>query len=753
MKIFLTNTTKNFQYFLLIVISLTLFSCTNTSTVNKIDRTDIVIENAEMQLTFSINGSAKSLIHKATGQECLMKGVDLPAFSITQDMPYDNEIKLTYPAKSKTFGADSLYREGDNLIVSFELTDYEAVVNLNITDNYIGFTLEGMRYKMAAIGDKRQTRIDEFVFLQLPIKDRTHFGEWLNVMWDEDVAINLLATNSFCRIDAKNRQGYKIFQAGGVNEVKMEGVGAALITTDRKNILNRVDRVERDFNLPLGVESRRSEEYKNSYYSIRGLVTTQNIDEHIAFAKQAGFRQLVIYYPSFASSMGHFTWRPELPNGMEDLKVITQKIRDAGMLPGFHIHYNKAQINDLYVTPVPDTRLNLRRIFTLRENLKKKATTLIVEENPAGCTLEKGRRMLKIGTEIISYENYTTEPPYKFLNCKRGALNTKAEKQKRGAMLGLLDIDFWPIFVRFNQNTDIQEEVAERVANITDECGFRFIYYDGAEDVNRPYWYNVTKAQLAVFDALKTKTIFAEGAQKSHFGWHILTRGNAFDTFRPEDIKEATRKYPIEAIKMISNDFSAIDFGWNNYDMPGEKTIGSQPDMFEYITSRAAAWNSIISLVGNLDNLKNHPRTDDNLEVIRRWEDVRATDFLTQEQKESLKNEEQEHILLIDEKGDFELVPYEQIENVANGSKEVRAFIFERNNKTWVVYWHISGEANIELAVNTKDMTLYKELGVEISVQQNENKVTLPVGNRRYIEFNLSKKEVLDLFAKALLFE
>lgn len=709
----------------------------------------IIIENAEMRLFLSNDGTAKSLIHKATGQECLMNGVDLPAFSITQDMPYDNEIKLTYPAKSKTFGADSLYREGENLIVSFELTDYEAIINLNITEDYIGFTLDRMRYKMSTIGDKRKTRIDEFIFLQLPVKNLAHFGEWLNVQWDEDVAVNLLATDPFCRIDAEERQGYKIFQAGGEREVKMEGVGAALITTNKSTLLDRIDRVERDFNLPLGVESRRSKEYKDSYYSIRGVVTSQNIDAHITFAKKAGFRQMVIYYPSFAFSMGHFSWRPEYPNGMEDLKKITQKIRDAGMLPGFHIHYNKAQINDPYVTPVPDARLNLRQIFTLRKNLSESDLTIEVEENPSSCTLEEGRRMLKIGGEIISYGHYTTEPPFQFLNCIRGALNTNPEKQKRGAMLGLLDIDSWPIFVRFNQNTDIQQEVAERVANIIEECGFGFIYYDGAEDVNRPYWYNVTKAQLTVYDALKTKSIFAEGAQKSHFGWHILTRGNAFDTFRPEDIKTATRRFPLEAIKLISNDFSSIDFGWNDYVTPGENTIGTQPDMLEYITSRAAAWNSIISLVGNLDNLKNHPRTTDNLEVIRRWEEVRRTDYLTQEQKNSLKNEKQEHILLIDEEGDFELRPYEQITDIANGSKNIRAFIFERNNQTWVVYWHISGESNMELPVSTDKFSLFEELGKEIEIKANNESTTVPVGNRRYMKIDLTPEEVIDLFSKA----
>ena len=747
MRNFSAKTVKSKLYILMLAISLIFFYCTNKVAVEKDN--DVIIENAEMRLIIGSDGVAKSLIHKATGQECLMKGVNLPAFSITQDMPYDNEIKLTYPAKPKTFNSDTLYREGDNIVVGFELTDYEAVISLNITDNYIGFSLEEMRYKMAAIGDKRKTRIDEFVFLQLPIKDRTHFGEWLNVMWDDEVAVNLLATDQYCRIDAQNRSGYKIFQAGGVREVKMENVGAALITTAKDKLLDRIDKVEHDFNMPLGVESRRTEEYKYSYYSVRGKLSPQNIDEHIAFAKQAGFRQFVIYYMNFAKTTGHFLWRDRFPNGMEDLKEMTRKIRAAGMVPGLHIHYNKATLNDSYVTPVPDGRLNLRRIFTLRKDLSKDATTIIVQENPQGCTLEEGRRMLKMGTEIISYENYTTEPPYQFLGCKRGDLNTTPAKQKKCAMLGLLDVDSWPIFVRFNQNTDIQDEVATRLANIIEECGFRFIYYDGAEDVNPPYWYNVTKAQMVVYDALKTKSLFAEGAQKSHYGWHLLTRGNAFDVFRPEDIKTATRLYPIEAIKMISNDFSSIDFGWIKMELPGKETIGIQPDMIEYVTSRAFAWNSIISIGGQLDLLEKHPRTNDNLEVIRRWEEVRANDILTEKEIESLKNEMQEHILLIDEKGEFELQPYEQIMDVAGGDKNVRAFIFERNNKTWVVYWHTSGEGEIELDIPAKQISLYKKLGSKIPVSENDNKVVLPVGDRRYIEFNLSKEQVLNLFAKA----
>lgn len=736
-------------YILGTLISLNFAGCSNGQIGR--DSEDIIIENAQLRLVIAGDGTARSLIHKASGEECLIQGVNVPVFSITQDRPYDNEIQLAFPAKSKTFASDSVYREGDDLVIGFELTDYTASVGLNITDDYIGFTLKKLEYRMADFGEKRITRIDEVILMQLPVKDRSHFGEWLNVSWDEGIAVNLLATNPYTRIDAENMQGYMQMLAGGSDEVELEGIGAALIVTETGKLLDCIARVERDYGLPLGVKSRRSEEYKHSYYELRN-VTPENIDENIAFAKQAGFRQMVIYYPDFALSMGHLPWRPEYPNGMDDLKEITQKIEEAGMIPGFHIHYNKAQKNDAYVTPVPDGRLNLREIFTLREDLEKGETIITVEENPAGTTLEDGRRILKIGRELISYENYTTTPPYQFTDCGRGALNTTRVSREAGDLMGVLDVDTWPIFVRFNPKTDILAEMAERLSKLVEGAGFKFIYYDGAEDVPPPYWYWVSKSQLIVHEALENKPIFSEGALKSHFSWHIITRGNAYDVFRPEVIKEATRKHPLAESGNISNDFTSIDYGWIGYVAPGEETIGIQPDMLEFITSRAAGWNSIISLVGNLEDLRIHPRTADNLEVIRRWEEARVNGMLSEEQKQALRDPYQEHILLVNEKGDLELHPYRQIEDIAGKSKDIRAFIFDRHNEPWVVYWHISGEGSITLPVDAEKISLFDEPGREIPVTAVDEHITLPAGHRRYIQFHMTEEEVLNLLANASLF-
>src|SRR5262245_1450968 len=110
----------------------------------------IVIENAEARLVISPQGAAESLIHKATGQECLGHSSAVPMFTVTQYRPYDNELQLSYPAKPKAFPAERVRREGDRLIVSFALVGYEATIRIKIADAYLGFTLERLDYKEKA---------------------------------------------------------------------------------------------------------------------------------------------------------------------------------------------------------------------------------------------------------------------------------------------------------------------------------------------------------------------------------------------------------------------------------------------------------------------------------------------------------------------------------------------------------------------------------------------------------------------------
>ena len=695
----------------------------------------IVLENKELRLVIAAGGYAQSLVHKPSGQECLAAGMQVPMFAAIQYRPYDNELQLAYPAKVTSFPAETVRRDGDKLVVAFALVGYEATIGLRITENYIGFTLEKLEYKASAgLRPKRKDPIEETLFVQLPVRPRKNLGDWLNVTWDDEIAVNLLATDPFARVDCKPCPGAYLFQAGTMDEVATEGVGAALIVTATKNLLDRISAVEEDYDLPRGVESRKRSEYRHSYYEM-GETTPENIDEHVRYAQKGGFRMMQMHYLSFARTVGHFEWQPGYPNGMLDLKSVVAKISGAGIIPGIHIHYNKCHKTDAYLTPKPDPRLNLSRAFTLAQPLNSTSTTIIVEENPRLCTTDEDRRILKIQNELVTYETFTSTPPYQFLYCARGALNTTPASYEAGCRVGLLDVDTWPIFVRFTQNTSIQEEVADRLGKIYRQAGFKFTYFDGAEDVPPPFWFTVSRAQWLVLKQLEPKPLFAEGACKSHFSWHILTRGNAFDVFKPEVMKACIRAYPAAEAQRVAKDFTSINFGWIGYWAPTKDTIGTQPDMIEYTTSRAAAWDCPVSFEGNLDQMELHPRTGDNLEVVKRWEDVRASNWLTSAHKELLRDLEQEHILLIDDAGHFELVPYSQIEKVAGADQPARAFVFERAAKIWVVFWHTSGSATLYVDVPPRQVRLMKELGKEIPVKPSKNGIQLPLNDRHYIEF------------------
>ncbi len=742
---------------LFVLINIILMSCVQKNESDNLEN-DIVIENEQFKLVIGNNAVAKSLTLKSTNEECLMQGENMAIISVTQERPYHNEIKLGHPNKKTTYQADTIYREGDKLIVGFELIPYKAVIQVKETPAYIGFSLydfitDGIYPSYLKITPPPAT---EVCILQLPIRNRENFGEWLNVSWDDKVAINVLATDEYAYIDFEKRNGYKILKASAIKDIKFKGTGAALIVSESDKLLDNIARIEDDFNLPKGVESRRNDFINASYYWTANINPT-NVDQHIKYARMGGFRLMNIYYPSFEGGggygiIGSYEINKTLyPNGKEDLQKMLDKIKAEDIIPGVHFLHSHIGRRSQYVTPVPDYRLNLVKTFNLSENLGKNDTTVYVEQNPEGSVMAEGCRVLKVGTELISYENFTTTAPYKFTGCKRGIDNTTVNSLPKGYSIGILDVsEFGATSVYINQKTSLQDEIAEKIAAIYD-AGFQFFYFDGSEGVDPPFGINVALAQYRVFKRLNPQPLFAEGAAKTHFSWHMLSGGNAFDVFRPEVLKEETKKWPAEEAPRMRQDFTRINFGWLGYWVPSETTVGTQPDMLEYVTSVAAAWDCPISIHSNLQAFEAHPRTPDNLEVVRRWEEVRAKHWLTEEQKNELKNTEQEHYLLLNEQNQFELVPYEQISGAAGASKEIRAFIFQRKGEYYVVYWHISGDKKLQLPLKSSDIELYKTLGEKEPVKDgSDGNIVIPLNNRRYIRANkLTKEEIQTVFAKA----
>ena len=82
---------------------------------------DIVVENARFRLVIGADAAAKSLVAKGSGEELLDLRDPMPFFSVTQERPFNNEIKLAHPNARTTYPANSVRREGDRLVVGFEI--------------------------------------------------------------------------------------------------------------------------------------------------------------------------------------------------------------------------------------------------------------------------------------------------------------------------------------------------------------------------------------------------------------------------------------------------------------------------------------------------------------------------------------------------------------------------------------------------------------------------------------------------------
>lgn len=696
----------------------------------KIENGKIVIENPFVKLVINERCAAESLVLKSNGEELLAEG-DHPIFSVTQERPYNNEIKLIYMNKRTTYPANRVRIEDGKLIVGFELAPYEAAVSVKITDSYIAFTLSDFIVKPDNYDYLKMSTppAAEFRLLSLPVKNRERFGKWINAEWDSTAAVAVVATDATARIEAEARRGFRILTADAIRGIKLRGCTAALVATDADKFLDAIGALESDFGMPLGVASRKNELIKASICWLSDL-TPENVDYYVDKMKKGGFRLCLIYYPSFfeKGARGYllnneFKFRKEYPRGLDDVRGVVNKIKDAGITVGFHFLHTHIGMQTHYVTPHADHRLNTTRNFTLSRSLDLSATEIFVNENPVDTVMHEDCRILKFGTELISYEGYETEPPYRFFGCRRGAWDTEIVEHPAGEIGGILDIsEFSASSVYLNQNSDIQEEIAAKIAEVY-STGFEFAYFDGSEGTNAPFEYHIPNAQHRVYKHLCPAPIFCEGAAKSHFGWHMLSGANAFDIFPTDIFKRMIDKYPVVAAEEMQNDFTRVNFGWWAF------YEDTRPDVYEYGIAKATAWDCPATVMFHGKH-ENTLLLDDTLEVIRRWEDAKSRGFFTDEIKAMLRRGTDEYILITDANGEYALC---RTEEVGSGAEGVYFFAFEHNGIAYASVCKPLGAKDV-LIPSSEIEYLTEPYGKPLPIEKRDAGAVISVSSRAYLK-------------------
>ncbi len=718
---------------------------------------EIILKNESFTLTVGEDCIVRSLRLNKTGEECVEPGEETALFSVTQERPFNNEVKLAHPNRRLTCQGTRLRREGNLLRVSFETVPVKAVIAVREAREYIALRLEGFEVEREDYDGLCMDTppVAELRLCALPAKKRERFGEWLSVVWDERAALCVLAASPHARVDQEKRARCRLLSADAVAGIRLEGCEAAIIACPPEEFLPAVEAFERDYDLPAGVASRRDPLLNASVYWTSDL-SPDNVEEHIARARQGGFRLMLVYYKAFFREergywlCGDYDYNDRYPNGRADVEKVLARLREAGITPGLHFLHTHIGLGSRYVTPHADHRLGKKRRFTLARALEDGAEELCVEEDPAGSPMHPKCRVLQFGGELISYEAYTRERPFRFTGIRRGALATEMEPHSAGQVGSVLDIsEYGATSCYIDQDSSLQDEIAEKIAGIYD-AGFRFCYMDGSEGTNAPCGFHVPMAQYRVYRRLAQKPLFTEGAARAHFSWHFQAGGNAFDVFPPAVFKEMIARFPAEEAPRMRQDFTRLDFGWWGFWAPDASSSGTQADQYEYGASRAAAWDCPASIQADLERFRRHPRVGDILEVMRRWEEVRASGWLTDEKKAELRRLDREHTLLKGADGGWELVPCER----AAAPEGVSVYLFERGGATWAVYWHERGAGKLRLPIAAKDAVLTDETGrAAFPLAEDGKGALLPVDDKRYLRTSLAREALVRAFAEARLIE
>ena len=714
-------------------------------------KTPVVVETEAFRLVINADATARSLVVKATGEECLAPEAGLPVFAATQSRPFNNETRLVQLAKRTSYPANRVRRDGDLLRIGFETAPYEAEVRVVERAGYAAFEI------VRLISNTEQERqyyhwsmdvppVESFRLLQLPVLERRNFGDWLNVEWDDTAAVAVVGATPYMDVDNERRGRWRLMRAdslSGIGHGLTNGVAVIAAGAGKDALLSQIDAMEADYDLPRGVRSRRSPLMNASIYWASDL-SVHNVDAHIANMKKGGFRMMLVYCSGmfrsgrYYSKCGDYDVNTDYyPNGYADIRAVLGKIKAAGITPGFHTLQTFIGFKSSYIAPEADPRLNVKRYFALERPLPANCATcdVYVAQNPVDSPMHPDCRVLKFGTELMHYAGYTTTPPYRFTGVARGYLGTTPKPHGRGDGGGILDVcECMATSCCIDQKTSLQDEIADKIAKVYD-CGMEFLYFDGSEDVDLPCNVNISLSQYRVARRCGRMPLFTEGCAKTHFGWHLQSGANAFDVFPPEVFKEKIVEYPYPAAQRLAKDFTRVDFGWWKVYPRTKDSVGTQPDMWEYGTSKAAAFDCPATMQMNIARTSANGRMDDLLETVRRWEDVRARGWLTPEQKQMLRDPAREFHLYVGEDGGYELLEWRQLDVAGGRWTPVRAFLFERRGRRVVAYWHIQGSGRLVFAEPLDGVSSLDAAGV------------------RYWETALPAEKVRKAFAAAAILE
>ena len=599
-------------------------------------QTPIAIQNTHLRYTISVDGQNLAFVDRATGIDYLKN--DAPSACASARCG-----GVEYPATSARF-ADG------RLTIEFGQAKAKAVLRVVPQDSYIQLIVD------LVSGDD----IESLVFLNVPLT--------LQGRPAESFGACALSLNLVTRVDQLPALQTNL-RASCYSKFRMVGAKVAVVGMPMERMLKALKEVltDADEMPPCTVAGPWASDIPfnhGSYLFNFGSITESNVDDWIAMARNLGVTQIDHHGGGRFFRFGDFVLNAEKwLEGWDTYHKIVKRLQDAGIGSIFHTYAFFIDKQSKYVRPVPDSRLDAFRVFTLAEDIDANAAEIQVNESTRGMTtitgfFEHNSIILHIGDELVTFGAISQESPWRFTKVQRGALGTKAAAHDTGAKARHLK-ECFGLLVPDPEST-LFEEIARNHAEIVNSCGFDGIYLDaidGSSILRGPdeCWYWADKFVFAIQKHLNRPVGMEMSAMWHHF-WQYRTRWQAWDY--PQ--RGHKRFIDIHADSVNGGLLLPLHLGWWNFQHFNPPQVEpTYPDVIEYLGAKLIGWDAGISLTGGIDHdrLSAVPLFRRAVDVLRTCEELRRDNTFDETVKAQLRQPGKEFSLIRDDSGNWQFCP------------------------------------------------------------------------------------------------
>lgn len=389
-----------------------------------------------------------------------------------------------------------------------------------------------------------------------------------------------------------------------------------------------------------------------------GEVGEGNINEWIQLAHALGAKQ-IDFHTGKSMRFGDYVPSPvNYPNGVDGVKAVIHQMHQAGLQAGLHTYSQFVAKDSCFVTPIPDPRLAKLKHFTLSSDITADATEIPVDESTVDVSLITGfflpnSKTLQIGNELINFNGVAKEPPYKFMECERGAFGTTADAHAKGENASQMK-QMFELFVP-DSSTDMVEDVARKTAEVYNTCDFDMIYLDALDGsyscsaIGTDHNYIAARFVWELNRNLKKPAVMEMSTFAAPL-WGVRSRIGAWDSA----LKASKSHYDTHARANAEQECYLLPthMGWWSIGELNREMDGMQPesvylDHVEHLCTRALAYDASLSyLMGfNIANYKRLEHTRRICAVVKQYEELRLAHYFSLSTREALKQPGREFTL------------------------------------------------------------------------------------------------------------